>query len=180
MIYFDKNKQAYGFEIENPLAILDDNTWGKYAGTDKWDIINGIFVDITTTPEYIAKELEKAKNLKIEENTKKRDERLRSGVEYKGVMFDSDTDSKVNIMGAISTLPDEAIVGWNSMDNQTITLTKAELAELGGLLVKLTSVIWGEGGLNIQYLKAINSAKNLQELESIKINYPLSLNVEIL
>lgn len=61
MIYFDSNKEAYGYFIENSICSIDDETWGNYAGTDKWDIIDGVFTDITNTPEYIEKEKEKAK-----------------------------------------------------------------------------------------------------------------------
>jgi hypothetical protein len=55
MIYFDNNKQAYAFEIENPIAQIQDNIWEQYCSTDKWDIVEGVFTDITNTPEYIAK-----------------------------------------------------------------------------------------------------------------------------
>lgn len=51
-IYFNKEKEAFAFEIENPLCTIDSATWEKYAGTDKWDIINGTFVDITSTEAY--------------------------------------------------------------------------------------------------------------------------------
>ena len=56
MIYFDKDKQAYGFEITNPIATIDDELWSQYAGTDKWDIVNGEFIDITDTKEYQEKQ----------------------------------------------------------------------------------------------------------------------------
>lgn len=59
MIYFDKHKIAYSYKIDSPIATIDDDTWNKYCATDKWDIIDGEFTDITTTPEYIAKEEEK-------------------------------------------------------------------------------------------------------------------------
>lgn len=59
MIYFDSNKTAFSYKIENPIASIDDETWSKYCATDKWDIIDGEFTDISTTPEYIAKEEEK-------------------------------------------------------------------------------------------------------------------------
>lgn len=52
MIYFDKNKQAYADEIENPICTITEIKWLNYAGTDKWDIINGVFTDITDTEEY--------------------------------------------------------------------------------------------------------------------------------
>ena len=59
MIYFNNKKQAYGFEIANPIAVIDDETWSKYAGTDKWDIIDGEFIDISDTEEYKAKQAQK-------------------------------------------------------------------------------------------------------------------------
>lgn len=52
MIYFDNNKNAYAYEIRNPICIIEDDLWAEYAGTDKWDIIGGIFTDITDTEEY--------------------------------------------------------------------------------------------------------------------------------
>jgi hypothetical protein len=54
-IYFDINKEAYGYPINNPIATIDDNVWANYAGTEKWDIINGTFTDITDTDDYKTK-----------------------------------------------------------------------------------------------------------------------------
>ncbi len=59
MIYFDNNKKAYGYEIPNPILVIKDELWAQYAGTDKWDIIDGQFVDITDTEEYQAKQAQK-------------------------------------------------------------------------------------------------------------------------
>lgn len=61
MIYFDENKNAYGYEIENPITVIEDDVWVVYAGTDKWDIIDGIFTDITDTEEYKAKQAQAEK-----------------------------------------------------------------------------------------------------------------------
>jgi hypothetical protein len=55
MIYFDNNKQAYAHEIPDYICKIEESEWEMYAGTDKWDIVNGVFTDITDTPEYIAK-----------------------------------------------------------------------------------------------------------------------------
>lgn len=52
MIYFDKDKNAYGNPIENHICIIPDEEWFPYAGTDKWDIIDGVFTDITNTEDY--------------------------------------------------------------------------------------------------------------------------------
>lgn len=55
MIYFDKDKLAYGYEILEPICSIEDDVWAEYAGTDKWDIVNGIFTDITDTEKYLEK-----------------------------------------------------------------------------------------------------------------------------
>lgn len=59
MIYFDSEKNAYGFEIPNYICSITDEEWADYAGTNKWDIIDGVFTDITDTPEYQQKEAQK-------------------------------------------------------------------------------------------------------------------------
>lgn len=68
MIYFDNKKQAYAFEIPEYICAIEDNVWAEYAGTDKWDIINGVFTDITNTEEYKEKkareEAERVSHLK--------------------------------------------------------------------------------------------------------------------
>lgn len=56
MIYFDENKKAYAYKIENYIATCSAELWSSYAGTDKWDIVNGEFVDVTDTEEYKAKQ----------------------------------------------------------------------------------------------------------------------------
>lgn len=54
MIYFDKNKQAYAYEIENPLFTCDESIWQPYStktlGKD-YDITEKGFVDIIPTVE---------------------------------------------------------------------------------------------------------------------------------
>lgn len=68
MIYFNNNKQAYAYEIPSYIATVEDNIWAEYASTDKWDIIDGVFTDITNTDEYKnkkeAEEKERISNLK--------------------------------------------------------------------------------------------------------------------
>lgn len=63
MIYFDDDKNAYGYEIPNPICTISDELWAEYADTDKWDIINGVFTDISDTEEYKRKKQEEAEKL---------------------------------------------------------------------------------------------------------------------
>lgn len=53
MIYFNENKKAFSFEIPDYIATTSNNNWAQYAGKDNWDIIEGVFTDISSTPEYI-------------------------------------------------------------------------------------------------------------------------------
>lgn len=59
MIYFDNDKKAYGFKIQSYICSITDEEWAEYAGTDKWDIIDGVFTDITDTPEYKQEQADK-------------------------------------------------------------------------------------------------------------------------
>lgn len=66
-IYFNENKEAFAYEIENPICIVTSDVWEQYAGTDKWDIVDGVFTDITDTPEYKdEKEAEREEQFKKE------------------------------------------------------------------------------------------------------------------
>ena len=59
MIYFDENNKAYGFEIENPIASIDDETWAKYCTTNKWTIKDGQFVGDDDIDTYISNQTKK-------------------------------------------------------------------------------------------------------------------------
>lgn len=50
MIYFDNEKQAYGFEIHEPLATVDETIWIAHSGFEAgttWDIVEGKFKELT-------------------------------------------------------------------------------------------------------------------------------------
>lgn len=63
-IYFDEDKNAYGFPIEGAVARIEKGVWDKYSNRqagDGWDIVGRAFVS-TVTPEEIA--LDEAKQAK--------------------------------------------------------------------------------------------------------------------
>ncbi|MDD3593023.1 MAG: hypothetical protein PHX18_00175 [Candidatus Gastranaerophilales bacterium] len=55
-IYFDENKKAYGDKIPNHITSVADEVWDVFctqpAGIT-WDIIDGEFVDLRQSPEYL-------------------------------------------------------------------------------------------------------------------------------
>ena len=127
------------------------------------------FEALSQTPEYIAEELKKAKEVKLQENITKRDEYLLAGVVYKDVLFDSDTDQKINLQFYIPNMNDTDTVIWFGKDNQQLECTKEDLLAIGGLIGSLTNKVWSVQ--NPAYIEQINNAKTIEELNAININY---------
>ena len=145
----------------------DDNCIIMYLNSES--VIDGVVTDITSTPEYIAEELKKAKEVKLQENITKRDEYLLAGVVYKDVLFDSDTDQKINLQFYIPNMNDTDTVIWFGKDNQQLECTKEDLLAIGGLIGSLTNKVWSVQ--NPAYIEQINNAKTIEELNAININY---------
>ena len=113
-------------------------------------------------------QLYKLKQDKVILNDELRDNALLGGVEYQGVLFDSDTDQKTNIIGKVMTMSDMDTETWYGMDNTALLCTKADLMAIGGLITELHSFCWQ----NNAYIKEqINQAETIEEVEAIEINY---------
>ena len=154
-----------GYQIHE---IMEENKIWALLSNEIWDEgQNGPIVDST----YEQRMLDQAKNNKLAENIKKREERLNAGIMYKNILFDSDTDQKVNLMAMASFMADDDTIIWLGKDNQPLNCTKEDLLNIGNLIVQLTSAIWGDGGLNQQYINAINSCTTVQEVNNIVIDY---------
>ena len=121
-------------------------------------------------PDYPAIELEKAKQAKIVENDTARDAALYQGVVYKNVLFDSDTDQKINLLAIVSTMDDEQTIVWYGKDNQPLTCSKEDLINIGGLITQLHGFCWNK---NAEIKAAIAKAKTLNALNKISIDYTL-------
>lgn len=115
--------------------------------------------------------LKSAKEQKKQENATVRDEKLIAGVEYKGVLFDSDTDQKINLSSQISFMDDIETVKWYGMDSVSyVECTKEDLLNIGGLIKELTTFVWTH---NSEIITEIENAETVEEVESIVINYDL-------
>ena len=130
--------------------------------------ITEIVVYDETQEEADARILEQAKISKIQENDIARDTALLSGVTYKNVLFDSDTDQKVNLLATVSSMDDEQTIVWYGMDNQPLVCTKEDLINIGGLITSLHSFCWNKNAL---IKTEINSATTIAEVEEIEISY---------
>ncbi len=155
--------------------------------------------EIVINPELDSIKLQKAKDLKIEENDRKRDEALLQGVLYNSVLFDSDTDQKVNLLAMIETMDDEQIIAPVQSGIATSPESSTSEPTLNGSSpAAVSTIVWfgkdnqpltctkedlfNIGGLitqlhsfcwnkNAQIKQAINSAATIEEVEAIDIDY---------
>ena len=120
-------------------------------------------------PHYSdAEKLEQAKQQKISENDTVRDATLIQGVTYQNILFDSDTDQKINLLATVSVMPDGATVEWFGMNNDSLVCTKEDLMNIGNLIIALHSFCWNK---NAMIKEEINNAQTIEEVENIKIDY---------
>ena len=111
---------------------------------------------------------EQAKTDKIALNDSLRDTALLSGVTYQNVLFDSDTDQKVNLLATVNMMSDEDTITWYGMDNKGLLCTKSDLMAIGGLITELHSYCWG---MNAYIKEQIQNAQTMAELDEIEISY---------
>lgn len=142
-------------------------------GMEKRDVeqseIDGRWYLTELCPHYTDEQkLENAKNTKIQDNDMLRDEALNRGVTYNNILFDSDTDQKANLMGAIFQMNDTDTIEWYGMNNYSLICTKQDLLNIGGLITQLHSFCWTK---NAEIKEQIKEAKTIKEVESIEVNY---------
>ena len=130
---------------------------------DEYVLIDGEYVLKTDI-----KAIEQAKALKIQANDTARDEALLQGVVYKDVLFDSDTDQKINLLAIVSTMGDEDTITWFGMDNTPLECTKEDLINIGGLITALHSFCWAK---NAEIKLAISDAETIEEVVAIGVEY---------
>lgn len=112
--------------------------------------------------------LDQLKQLWIRRNDAVRDAKLNSGVKYQNILFDSDTDQKVNLLATIGMMSDEDTITWYGMDNRGLLCTVADLMAIGGLITELHSYCWN---MNAYIKEQINNAQTVEELNEVEINY---------
>lgn len=108
------------------------------------------------------------KQQRIAENDELRDTALSGGVTYQNVLFDSDTDQKINLSEQYKRMSDTDTVVWHGMNNVDLLCTKSDLQAIGDLIYDLTAFVWE----NNAYIKEqIENASSIEEVENIEINY---------
>lgn len=171
IVLFDTDKQ----KIKNTLLFMPDLQGVEIKETqrpiDFADDGSGfIWAD---TPEYLAKELLKEKEIKKAQNKAAYETALKSGVTYKDSLFDCDTLAAVRIMGQLTATQTMAIateetIDWFDYNYQPVSLTIPEFIELAGVVTMNTRRI---ETLNCSINTAISNAQTMEELDAITIDY---------
>ena len=166
-------------ETKLGLAAEGDNAdWYLKNGYTKQDVeqsdINGGWYLKGYAPKKGPDELlDEAKVSKIQENKSAYEAALKSGVTYKGALFDCDTLAAVRIMGQMAAMQASAIaqedsIDWFDFNYQPVTLSIPEFMELAGIVTLNTRRI---ETLNCSINTAIEAAETLEELGEIEIDY---------
>ena len=156
-------KDEYGSENVQNIEVTEDiyNEQEKYIYKDGEIIID---------PDYDSKQLQKAKQEKVQLNDTARDEALYGGVTYQDVLFDSDTDQKINLLATVGMMSDSDTITWYGMDNQGLLCTKADIEAIGQLIIQLHSYCWN---MNAYIKEQIQEAQTIEEVEAINIDYTM-------
>jgi len=160
LLMADKEESLTRF-YDNVLPLPVDYEENKYIVQNNELILN---------PDWDSIHLESVKEEKIQENDTLRDEALNQGVTYKDVLFDSDTDQKANLLGAVLQMGDTGTVVWFGMNNDSLTCTKEDLLNIGGLITQLQSFCWTK---NAEIKSEISEAQTVEAVEEIEIDYTL-------
>lgn len=124
--------------------------------------------EIIPSPEDILKMLKEAK---IAENDEKRDIALIAGVTYKNILFDSDTDQKVNLLAMVSAMSDDDKIVWYGMNNEALECSKDDLIAIGAFITTLHSFCWQK---NAEIKQLIAEAETIEAVNAIEINYEVN------
>ena len=135
---------------------------------DNTDNVTEVMVYDETQEEADARDLANAKQQKINENDAARDTALNEGVTYQDVLFDSDTDQKVNLLATAPAMSDEDTIVWYGKDNQPLGCHKQDLYNIGGLITQLHSFCWNK---NYEIKTAIAEAETIEEVNAIEVDY---------
>ena len=113
-------------------------------------------------------ELKYKKEEKNEYNKMLRTDLLNSGVLYKDVLFDSDTEQKINLLAMYYTMEDEDTIVWYGKNNDELLCNKEDLLNIGYLITQLHTYCWTR---NAEIRQAIDNAETLEELREVDVSY---------
>jgi len=122
--------------------------------------------ELATDVEATAFELEQAKTLKLTSIVPARNKFMYSDIVYNGSSFINTLTSGNNLTSALAIMGSS--INWLDVTGQAVLLTKAQMKELGSLiLAKRSSGYFQE----ITLINEVNACINLAQVEAVNINF---------
>ena len=125
---------------------------------------------LVENPANKYKELNNLRSYLYSLNENIREDFKLSGIDYKGITFDSDDEQKINLMYASSMMSDTDTIEWTGKDGiSKLLCNKKDLLQIGLLIQQKISYIWQIRNPEIK--SQIMNAKTIEELNAIDISY---------
>lgn len=126
-IYFDESKQAYAQPIDDYICKIPLEQWKEFCLLTlgkEYDIIDGDFVDLRQTPEYIAEKFTQAQELKHAENTRLAKLAVENGyVTFKEAKFETNAQTVGDLTATMLMLQAQS-----SHSENTVILSGSEVS----------------------------------------------------
>ena len=173
-------------KVDNNLNVSEIDTIGEqtdYIVVDKelgeqieqnpdmFKIVEGEVVK-KSQEEYESEQLAKLKSLKSLENTQKAKQAVEQGyVEFKDAQFETNAQTVGDLTATMLLMSQTGLetYEWLSRDDKTVELTLDDFGTLGGLIAGFKNAVWN--GRYLAYKTAIESAKTLEDIEKVVIDY---------
>lgn len=176
-VYFNSLKQAHLQKIPDFICTIPKEQWEKFQYlqiSKDYDIVDGEFVDLRQTPEYVAEKLDIIRNNKLAENTAKAKQAVDDGfVVFKDAQFETNSQTVGDLTATMLMLQaqqnPEITYNWLSKDDKAVELTLEDFITLGNLIAEFKNTIWSKKYLDFK--QQIENAQTLEELKEIEINY---------
>lgn len=174
-VYFDENKLAKMQPIKNYICRIPIEQWQEFCtltiGKD-YDIVDGEFVDLRQTEEYIAEKLGIKRAEKLAENTQKAKQAIEEGyVIFKDAQFETNAQTVGDLTDTMLLMQtsETSEYIWLSKNDKTVEFSLQDFITLRNLITEYKNTIWIQK--YISFKTAIENAKTIDELELIDIDY---------
>lgn len=155
---------------------ITDEEYNKYENdNDSFEVIDGVFIDVTDTPEYALKKLKEAKEIKYNEANDEAVEFLESGIadfELSENIHIEATKENMNTLATAAIAIEKGLVEyqtWTSKEDNVINLDQEQCLTISMGIGVIQSDVWNRQF--ILYKNEIESATTVEEVEAININY---------
>lgn len=155
---------------------ITDEEYAKYMNDhDSFEVIDGVFTDVTDTPEYTLKKLKEAKEAKYNEANNRATEFLelgRADFELSENIHIEATKENMNTLATAAIAIEKGLIEyqtWTSKEDNVVNLDQEQCLIISMGIGAIQSDVWNRQF--ISYKNRIESATTVEEVEAIEVNY---------